>query len=399
MRRRRGQGGHRPTATLDLGIDGEDLALCVQCGLCLPHCPTYRVTGEESASPRGRISAMRLVAAGGPAGEEFTRFMDLCVQCRGCEAACPSSVPFGRMMEASRSALAAQTGYQPRWRRLGFRALSHPRLLRTAARLTAIGQRLGVVPARLGLPRLSWRRPPLADQGGDGWLLTGCVMDAFMRPVHAAAQRVLAAAGTRTRPSPPGCCGALAAHAGLTGIAHRQAARTIASMPGDAPVIVDSAGCGAYMKEYGRVLGEEGAAFAARVRDISEWLAEHPPPEVGALPLRVAVQDPCHLRHVQKTHGAVRAVLGPVVSELVELADDGLCCGAGGSYSVWHPDMAERIRARKLTAISASGASVVVSANPGCAMHLAAAGVEVRHPVEVLDEAISSGAGRVDGHG
>ena len=377
-------------APLDLGIDGEDLALCVQCGLCLPHCPTYRVTGEESASPRGRIAAMRLVAAGEPAGEEFTRFMDLCVQCRGCEAACPSSVPFGRMMESSRAALAAQTGYQPRWRRMAYRALAHRRLLQTAALLTAVGQRLRVVPTRLGLPRQSWSRPPLANDGTDAWLFIGCVMDAFMRPVHAAAQRVLSAAGTSSRPSPGGCCGALAAHAGLIDIAHRQAARTVGSMPGDQPVIVDSAGCGAYMKEYGRVLGPEGRAFAARVRDVSEWLADHPVTVASALPLRVAVQDPCHLRHVQKTHGSVRTALAAAVSELVELADDGLCCGAGGSYSVWHPDMADRIRRRKLEAIAQSGADVVVSANPGCAMHLAAAGVQVRHPVEVLDEALSA---------
>lgn len=391
---RRGPASRAGGATIDLGIDSDDLALCVSCGLCLPHCPTYRVTGDESASPRGRIAAMRLVAAGGPAGEEFTRFMDLCVQCRGCEAACPSSVPFGRMMESSRAALARQTGYQPRWRRLAYRALGRPRLLEVAARLTAVAQRVGLVPSRLGLPRQSWRRTPLVERGSDAWLLTGCVMDAFMRPIHAAAQRVLSAAGTESRPSPPGCCGALAAHAGLTDLAHRQAARTVASMPGDAPVIVDSAGCGAYMKEYGRVLGATGEAFAARVRDVSEWLADHPLPDMEPLPLRAAVQDPCHLRHVQKTHGAVRTVLAPAVREMVELADDGLCCGAGGSYSVWHPEMADRIRSRKLSAIAGSGAAVVVSANPGCAMHLAAAGIDVRHPVEVLDEAVSSRRGK-----
>ena len=337
---------------------------------------------------------MRLVAAGGPAGEEFTRFMDLCVQCRGCEAACPSSVPFGRMMEASRAALAAQAGYQPRWRRLAYRALAHQRLLVLGARLVAVGQRLKLVPARLGLPRQPWRRATLAERGTDAWLLTGCVMDAFMRPVHAAAQRVLSAAGTESRPSPPGCCGALAAHAGLVDIAHQQAARTMASMPGRDAVLVDSAGCGAYMKEYGRVLGADGAAFAARVRDISEWLADRPLPGVRPLPVTAAVQDPCHLRHVQKVHGSVRTVIGPVVSEMVELGDDGLCCGAGGSYSLWHPDMADRIRQRKLEAIAASGASVVISANPGCAMHLAAAGVTVRHPVELLDEALSAGLGK-----
>lgn len=382
-------------------MDDDELALCVSCGLCLPHCPTYRVTGDESASPRGRIAAMRMVQAGAPATAEFETYMDLCVQCRGCEAACPSSVPFGRLMEGARHSLADQTGYQPTWRRLVYRALAWHRLLVAVGALLAVGQRLGLVPARLGLPRIPLRRARLVANGTDAWVFLGCVMDAFQRPVHAAAQRVMESTGARCRPSPAsaGCCGALAAHAGLTDMATAQAARVVSSMPGDDPVVVDSAGCGAYMKEYGRVLGEAGAAFAARVRDVGEWVTApgRSLPPMEPLPLRVAVQDPCHLRHVQKAHRPVRALLAPAVVELVELADDGLCCGAGGAYSLWHPDMAARIRERKLAAIAATGASVVASANPGCAMHLAAAGLDVRHPVEMADEAIRRGARRRDG--
>lgn len=373
-----------------LALDDDELALCVSCGLCLPHCPTYRVTGDESASPRGRIAAMRVVQAGGPAGEEFRSFMDLCVQCRGCEAACPSSVPFGRLMEGARHTLTKETSYQPWWRRLGYRALSHHRFLVAGGRLVALAQRARLVPRRAGLPHIPLRRERLADNGPDAWVFLGCVMDAFQRPVHAATQRVMEATGARTRPSPPtaGCCGALAAHAGLTELAEAQAARLVASMPGDDPVVVNSAGCGAYMKEYGRVLGPGGKAFSARVRDAGEWLAGRELPPMSPLPLRVAVQDPCHLRHVQKAHLAVRTILAPAVSEMAELGDDGLCCGAGGAYAVWHPEMAARIRDRKLAAIAATGAVVVASANPGCAMHLAAAGLDVRHPVELVDAAI-----------
>jgi glycolate oxidase iron-sulfur subunit len=159
-------------------------------------------------------------------------------------------------------------------------------------------------------------------------------------------------------------------------------------------VVVDSAGCGAAMKEYGRLLGTpEAAAFSARVRDVSEWLAERvellPRPR-RRLTERVAIQDPCHLRHVQRAHGHVRTVLAPY-ADLVELDDEGLCCGAGGAYNTQHPELAAAIRDRKLASIARSGAPVVASANPGCAMHLAAAGVRVRHPVELIDQALRSG--------
>jgi glycolate oxidase iron-sulfur subunit len=377
-------------------VDAE-LASCVACGLCLPHCPTYRVTGEEAASPRGRIAAMRAVQWDeAPADADFIRFMDACVQCRGCETACPSGVPFGRLMEGTRSTLATNHRYTPWWQRLAYRALGRHWLLVAGSRALAVAQRARLVPRRFDLPRLPLRSAPLTATGADVWLFTGCVMDAWQRDVHAAAVAVLSAAGVGVAfPGRGGdCCGALHVHAGLTVAARRLAERVMASMPGEAPIVVDSAGCGAQLKDYGHLLGTpEAMVFSRRVFDIQEWLAERvsqlPAARPGRRP-RVIVQDPCHLRHVQRAQAGVRTVLAPYV-ELVELDDEGLCCGAGGAYSALHPETAAAIRERKLEAIARAGSGVVASANPGCAMHLAAAGVEVRHPMEILAEAICRG--------
>jgi len=408
------------TAPGRLPVDEDDLAACVSCGLCLPSCPTYRVTGEESASPRGRIAAMRDVHAGAVMGPAFTGFMDLCVGCRACEIACPSAVPFGRLMEGARRALAEETGYQPWWRRAGYAALGHHRLLVAATTVGAVAQRCRLLPdrlaRRLALPRLPLRQDRLVPSGTDAWLFTGCVMDAWQRHVHAAAKLVMEATGAGVAlPGPGGdCCGALHTHAGLAGPAGRLARRVMASMPGDAPIVVDSAGCGAALKDYAHVLGTpEAARFSARVCDIHEWLAARldrlpPGPEPGTGPgpgtaTPVAVQDPCHLRHVQRAHQHVRTVLARYV-DVVELDDDGMCCGAGGAYSAQHPAMARAIRQRKLEAIARTGATTVASANPGCSLWLAAAGVDVRvrHPVELVADAIRQGAGgteREDRHG
>ncbi len=239
-----------------LPVDEDQLAACVACGLCLPSCPTYRVTGEESASPRGRIAAMRAVHAGAVMDSAFSEFMDLCVQCRACEVACPSAVPFGRLMEGARQYLAAETAYQPWWRRAGYAVLGHHRLLLTLTAAGATAQRAGLVPAalsrRLSLPRLPLRQRRLEPSGTDVYLFTGCVMDAWQRTVHRAAQVVIEATGAGVAlPGPGGdCCGALHAHAGLSDQARRLAMRTMASMPGDAPILVDSAGCGAALKDY-----------------------------------------------------------------------------------------------------------------------------------------------------
>src|SRR4051812_2069760 len=345
---------------------------------------------------------MRAVHAGAAADDAFETFMDLCVQCRGCEAACPSGVPFGRLMEGTRHTLTERTNYQPWYRRLPFRVLGHHRALLALSTAGAAAQRAHLVPkklaGRLGLPaELPLRRPPLRSSGTDVWLFTGCVMDAWQRHVHAAAKRLMEATGAGVAiPAAGGgadCCGALQMHAGLVDDTKQLAERVIAAMPGDAPIAVDSAGCGAALKDYGRLLGTPAAeAFARRVVDVHEWLAPRvdalPPPRAGRrLPFAVAVHDPCHLRHVQKAHLPVRTVLAPY-ADLVELDDDGLCCGAGGAYSVMHPDLAGDIRARKLAAIARTGAPVVASANPGCSLYLGAAGLDVRHPVELVHDAI-----------
>jgi glycolate oxidase iron-sulfur subunit len=219
-----------------------------------------------------------------------------------------------------------------------------------------------------------------------------------MRSTHRATAAVLAAAGADVAWSPPGaaCCGALHAHAGLLDEARALAGDVIAAMPGDRPVLVNAAGCGAAMKDVGHLVGTpEAEAFAARVRDVHEWLAER----VDELPVTrrravpVIVQDPCHLRHVQRAEGTVRRVLECFV-DVVELDDEGLCCGAGGAYSALQPELAAAIRERKLASIERarqrSGASIVASANPGCAMHLGAAGVDARHPMDIVAEAMGA---------
>ena len=383
---------------MKLRVDADELAACVACGLCLPHCPTYRVSGEEFRSPRGRIAAMRAVDAGeAPADEQFIQYMDECIQCRGCETACPSGVPYGRLMEGTRETLARRVpGYAPRWKRLSYRMLGRHRLLLMGSGALGLLQRSRLVPpgmlARLGLPaRVPIRQPRLEPTGDDVWLFTGCVMDAWMRDVHAAAKRLVEATGAGV--SLPGrggaCCGALHVHAGIGDDARRLAEAVMASMPGDAPVLVDSAGCGAAMKDYGHLVGTEQAKrFSARVLDVHEWLAaridELPAPtSAGSARPIVAVQDPCHLRHVQRAHQHVRTVLARYV-DVVELDDEGMCCGAGGAYSVEQPELAAAVRERKLGAIERSGAPLVASANPGCAMHLSGAGATVEHPVTIV---------------
>lgn len=396
---------------MNLGVDDDELASCVACGLCLPHCPTFRVTGDEARSPRGRIAAMRAVHLGGAEpDEDFVASMETCVQCRGCETACPSGVPFGHLIEATRATLAAPGGVaRPSWwQRAGLAVLGRHRLLLAGSSALAVLQRLRLVPsARLGLPsRLPIRRPALVPSGGPDlaasdrsasetvWLHTGCVMDAWLRDVHVAVQRVVEATGAQVRfPGSDGaCCGALHEHAGLAPQAKRLAERTMRAFPGDDPILVDSAGCGAMLRDYGRLLGTEDARrFSARVVDVHTWLAERvdtlPAPPPDAPRPRVAVQDPCHLRHVQRAHTPVRTVLARY-ADLVELDDDGLCCGAGGAYALLQPELAGAIRERKLGAIARTGAPSVASANPGCALHLGAAGVDARHPLQFVEEAI-----------
>ncbi|MFV2039510.1 MAG: (Fe-S)-binding protein, partial [Acidimicrobiales bacterium] len=343
---------------MDLGLDDEDLNICVQCGLCIPFCPTFRVTGDETMSPRGRIQLMRAVQLeDAPVTVDVLRSFETCVLCRGCEPACPSAVPYGHLIERARETLADAKLMTPTWQRVALKPLTRPGMLRLGSSALSVANKLNLVPSRLGVPAdLPIRRKPLVASGDDVYLFTGCVMDAWQRDIHLAGQRVVEAAGfgvTPTNELAP-CCGALHSHAGLAGETRELAQKMMDNLEPDRPILVDSAGCGAAMKDYGHHLGTDQArAFADRVFDIQEWLADHMDrlPRVEPLDLRVAVQDPCHLRHVQRVHEATRTVLAPFVRELVELDDDGLCCGAGGAYSVLEPELAGDIRERKLGAI------------------------------------------------
>ncbi|MCU1344834.1 MAG: putative iron-sulfur protein [Acidimicrobiia bacterium] len=381
---------------MDLKLDDDELNTCVQCGLCLPHCPTFRVSGDESMSPRGRIALMRAVHNDDALVTiDVLRSFETCVQCRGCETACPSQVPYGHLMERTRESLAESHDMTPRWQRVAFKPLAHPKALRAGSKALAVAQRAHLIPKRMGLAtRLPLRSAPLKASGHDVYLFTGCVMDAWQRDVHLAGQRVLEAAGFGVQPTGDlaPCCGALQAHAGLTDETRSLARHMMATLAGDEPILVNSAGCGAAMKDYGHLLDtDEARAFSARVFDIQEFLANYVDrlPEVTPLDRRVAVQDPCHLRHVQRVHEATRTVLRPFVRELVELDDEGLCCGAGGAYSVMEPELAGLIRDRKVASIGRATPDQVASANPGCSMHLAAAGVPTVHPMTLLWEALS----------
>lgn len=395
---RRAAGGTGPAGEGPAGflaVDDDELAACVSCGLCLAYCPTFRVTGDETRSPRGRIAAMRSVQETGSAGPAFVDMMYTCVGCRACETACPSAVPFGRLMEGARRAVADRA--VPWWQRAAYRVLEHHRLLVGLSTLGAAAQRARLVPpsmaARMSLPRLPLRRVRLRSTGRDVWLFTGCVMDAWQRSIHADALAVLGAMGVGVSLPGPGsdCCGALHAHAGLHDRAVGLARRVMASMPGDAPILVDSAGCGAALEEYGRLLGtEEAGRFSDRVADLQEWMAGRPDrlplPAPGWVRPRVVVQDPCHLRHAQRAEAHVRTVLAPY-ADLTELDDDGRCCGAGGAYSALQPQLAGAIRDDKMAAVARAGGGLVASANPGCALWLGAGGLAVRHPIEIVREA------------
>ena len=384
----------------------DDLNKCVSCGLCLPHCPTFRVTGLETASPRGRIAAMRAVNEGlVPVTGEFTTVTDECLACRACEAACPSGVPYGRMIEAARAQTeAVRTGSGKRKRRLITKVIASPRLLRAAAWGIALGQatrldHLLPTSLRMATPRITFRdlRTPLPPSGGEGpvaMMLVGCVMDVAFRPVHQATADALLRAGYRVEvPQQGGCCGALAAHAGETESARALARERIAQFEHADVIVVDSAGCSAHMRTYAELLAddpewhERARSLEARVRDAVEIEA----PVGRQMEGRVAVHDACHHLQAQGLGPEICRTLRDAGATPVDLGDGGRCCGAGGMYAALEPGMAATLGEQKARAIIATGAPVVAVANPGCAIqiraHLDALGsdVEVRHPLQIVD--------------
>ena len=394
-----------------------ELTACVECGLCLPHCPTFRLTGDETASPRGRLNAMSAVAAGiMPLDDAFAEVMGFCLQCRACEAACPSLVPFGRAMEGARAEVAAAfpAGGRLRCRIVG-RWFGRRRLIGMTTLGAALAQRVGGrrwFPGRLrsglkGMRRLPLRRrtvmgldvagasPPVATVG----LLAGCVMDPWFTAVHESTIGVLTRAGYRVVvPEAQTCCGALAAHDGAADDAARLAALNTAAFAGVDLVVADAAGCSAHLAGYGH-LTVGGEALASRSMDavtlVARAIAEGRLPTLPPSGRRVAIQDPCHLRHAQRVVEQPRAILRAAGYEVVEIDPDGMCCGAAGLYSVVRPDTSHELGERKAAQVRAAGVDLVASANPGCEMQLRShlgGGIRVAHPIEFYEASLREAA-------
>jgi glycolate oxidase iron-sulfur subunit len=381
----------------------EDIVSCVSCGLCLPHCPTFRLTGRETASPRGRIAAMRAVDEGqATVNATFRTMMDECLACRACETACPSGVPFGRMIEAARTQVEPTRPRAERGRRmigLSF-VLPRPWAIYAAAAGVGLAQSLRLdrlAPAaarttapRVSLTRLASRLPREMGSGPTAALLTGCVMDVAFRDVQRDTMRAVADAGYRAvRHTSGGCCGALAMHYGYPDAARRMARARIAEFETADVVVVNSAGCSNHMKGWGGLLaddpewGPRAAVVAGRVRDFLELdLAVRSRP-IGP----VACHDACHHVNGQSLAGDLRRIVSSAGGDPVEIPDGARCCGAAGLYAVLQPEMSSRLRIQKAEAIRTTGAATVAVANPGCAIQIAAGLREIGSTVTVVHPA------------
>ncbi len=387
-------------------LSDDDLSTCVHCGLCLDACPTFRVTGLETESPRGRLYLMTQWKRGTlPFEEEQVRHIDLCLGCRTCEAVCPSGVPYGRIIEAGRAEVERlrKPSAKRTLSKLALRQLlAHPTRLRAAGVATRAAQSLNltsIVRSGRQLPRLQpqFRCPPgnvapaIGPRKHRVAFLVGCVMPILYPQSHHAAVKLLQLAGCEVW-FPPGerCCGALFAHNGDLESAERlRDANTETYLAGDFDaLVVDSAGCGAHLKDF--YPGLEG-----RVKDIAEWLAQIglPAPK-KELKLRVTYQDACHLAHAQRIKKQPRDLIRSLPGvEFVEMRHADICCGAAGLYSTLEPSMSNRILQEKLADIAATRADVIISANPGCQMQLGwglrASGSQMRteHITELLASA------------
>jgi glycolate oxidase iron-sulfur subunit len=401
-------------------------------------------TGQELESPRGRLHLIDAVREGRiGATDRVLGHLDLCLQCRACETACPSGVPYGRIMEDARASIMAnETGRQPEQWRLRTLALQYvvakPRVLRvlllpgrvySRTRLQSlvrrtIGRRLPSILGNLESLAPDLRRKPFRLRGNIARpsgatsrvaLLTGCVHGEFFPQTHVATVRSLVAVGAEVvAPPAQGCCGALHSHAGDAATARDLARTNIAAFEeaGVDAVIVNAAGCGAAMKEYGHLLRNDSAwaeraeAFAAKVQDVTEFVASRLEgseiaSKLGALDLDVTLQDSCHLAHGQGVREAPRAILNAIPGvRLHEMATPDRCCGSAGIYSAVQSEMAAMVLAPKMVDIAGTGASVVCTSNPGCTMQIQAGvrrtglDAEVQHVIELLDESLQRGAAR-----
>ena len=385
------------------------LDACVHCGFCLQACPTFLATGDEADSPRGRIELMRALERGELAATDpaLAFHLDRCLGCRACEPVCPSGVGYGAGFESARERLATHRGV-PVVARLalavlttpglsgliysiarGFRATGLPGLLAGWGRVRFA---MGMLAATKVMDSSGRTAPPLPAPARSAppepaQLFRGCVMNGLFPHVHAATIRTLTVNGYLVRKVPGQvCCGALHTHAGLHAAAQALArVNQIAFGDGDTPIVVNSAGCGAMLKQY-------GPRFAARVRDVTELLAARGPAPGAPLPLRVAYDAPCHLLHAQRVAEPPLAVLRAVPGiELRETADSAQCCGSAGLYTLLEPELSRAVLSPKLALLLEEPPDVLATGNPGCVMQLGAglraagAAVAARHPVELLD--------------
>lgn len=416
-----------------LNAETEKILGCIHCGLCLPACPTYTQLGNENDSPRGRIYLMRAVAEGRLAADShaFTRHIDLCLGCRACETACPAGVNYGFLLEAARSETRTTTegeGFEKKTLSWGLkRIFPNPKRLRVVfailrklrgSAIVRMAKREGLAKsisdqAEFGLSLLlsttprpetphdfTVEQPETAEH--EAVLLKGCVMDGLFRHVNDATERVLKVNGCRvTEADEQVCCGALHAHSGDLETARDLARRNIDAFEQtpNSYIVVNAAGCGAMMKEYGHLLHDDpdyaprAEALSARVRDVSELLVSIGIRKGAPVNARVTYDAPCHLYHAQRIQTAPQEIIKSIPGiEYVPLTGMQDCCGGAGIYNLSEPEMSERILSQKMESLKATGASILVTANPGCHMQLGAgidqAGIacEVAHVIELLDE-------------
>ena len=432
--------GGRSPLNLGPGFEGNDLPMdedlyrCVHCGLCLNACPTYIETSLETESPRGRIALMKAVNEGRLGiSQRVVSHWETCLQCRACEAVCPSGVPFGRLMENTRAQVLQHRKESWRLRlvkALFLRgALPHPTRLRLGAALLRIYQRCGiqtlvrgsrllkllpgdVAELEAGLPSISRRFfgpssqifPATGERKMTVGLLSGCVMPLVHGPTMEATVRALTRNGCDVAvPVGQGCCGALNLHSGDIGMARNMARRNIDVFLDAAveKIVVSSAGCGSAMKEYLEILKddprymEKAERFSGMTVDVTEFLVSLPfDPPRGEVRKRITYQDPCHLAHAQRITQAPRTILNSIPGlDFVEMEDSSRCCGAAGVYSITQKELSNRLLESKMKNVAATGADTIVTANPGCAIQLQTglrlAGIpgEVCHIVDTLDEA------------
>lgn len=389
-----------------------DLDKCVHCGLCLNACPTYRELGVEMDSPRGRIYQMVQVATGqAQINDAYREHMGLCLACRACETACPSGVPYGRLIEAARADIENRI-HRPWYQRL-LQHLVFRRLLPSRTNLRIAGALLGLnklVPGKLAslapepefpffyryygrtFPAAGERRYRVAFLGG-------CIANVSFARLNEATVRVLQKNGCEVSiPAGQTCCGALHVHAGIRDQARKLARQNIDALldSGFDAIITNAAGCGSTLKEYGELLDDERAhRFSALVKDVTEFLAGiELNRDFEPLAVSVTYQDSCHLAHGQKIRSAPRKLMASIPGlQFREMALSDLCCGSAGIYNVLHTDMALALLEKKMQSVNATRAEVIATANPGCMLQLRAGvkrhgtGQRVVHVVELLDEA------------